>query len=433
MKVLKVAVAATALSLGLAACGSGSSGSDTSGKVGEAKAAAQPATIRLWLNGTDTPQAFVDQASAAFAKQNPGSKLVFERQQWTGIVDKLTTSLSSSDSPDVVELGNTQAQAFEAAGALRDLTADRTALGGDDLLQSLVEAGTYDGKLYAAPYYAGARVVVYRKDMLAAAGLKVPTTLSEFIQDGQKLKAQHASDKSFSGIYFPGKYWYAALPFIWQEGGDIATQKDGTWTGQLSSPGSQKGLEMVKTIMDTANGAPKDSDESKDYVAFCHNEVAMLMGPGWKVGQILDPKDGCPALKDKVGAFALPGDTAGSTAPAFLGGSVLGISAKSKHPELSLSLLKILTGLDYQKQWAQAGVIPARKSLLDQVSGDEAAKAQAQAAANSRFVPSSPNWAGIEASTVLPDMLVSIARGGSVADAAKAADQAITSKLNAAS
>ena len=56
--------------------------------------------------------------SPSSTRSTPMSRSKFERQQWTGIVEKLTTSLSSSDSPDVVELGNTQAQAFEAAGAL---------------------------------------------------------------------------------------------------------------------------------------------------------------------------------------------------------------------------------------------------------------------------------------------------------------------------
>ena len=81
---------------------------------------------------------------------------------------------SSSDSPDVVELGNTQAQTFEAAGALVDLTDKKADLGGDDLVQSLVEAGTYDGKFYGVPYYGGARIVVYRKDLFEAVGPRGP-------------------------------------------------------------------------------------------------------------------------------------------------------------------------------------------------------------------------------------------------------------------
>ena len=87
--------------------------------------AAAGTTIRLWLNGGDTPDDFVKFAIAEFNKIHPDVKVTFERQQWTGIVEKLTTALSSSDSPDVIELGNTQAQAFEAANALKDLTAEK--------------------------------------------------------------------------------------------------------------------------------------------------------------------------------------------------------------------------------------------------------------------------------------------------------------------
>jgi N,N'-diacetylchitobiose transport system substrate-binding protein len=445
VKLRYLAAIGLAGTLGLAACGSSSndSGSNTTAASPDTKAPATNApattgggsaeagsTIRLWLNGEDTKQELVDYAIAEFKKQHPDVNVEFERQQWTGIVEKLTTALSSSDSPDVVELGNTQAQAFEAAGALADLTDKKAELGGDDLLQSLVEAGTYDGKFYGVPYYAGARIVVYRKDLLEKAGIPVPTTLDEFVQAGIKLKQDNAATPNFSGIYLPGKYWFAALPFIWQAGGDIAVQKDGEWQGTLSSPESLKGLEQVKTIMDQASGAPKDGDEAKDYVAFCKGEVGMLMGPGWKIGQILNEDDGCPDMADKIGAFALPGDAAGTTAPAFLGGSNLAISAKSEHQDLALDLLKIMAGKGYQTQFAQAGTIPALKSLLNEVGGDDAAKAQATAALNSRFVPSSENWAGVEASTVLPDMLVSIAQGGDVQAAASQADEAITAQLN---
>lgn len=418
------AVGVTAV-LALTACGSGG---DTASSP--TTSADETGTVRLWLNGEDTPQAMVDYATAEFAKLHPKAKVAFERQQWTGIVEKLTTSLASSDSPDVVELGNTQAQAFEAGGALADLTAKKEDLGGDDLVQSLVEAGTYDGRFYGVPYYGGARIVVYRKDLLAAAGLQVPTTTSEFVDAGVKLKQANAATKDFSGIYFPGKYWYAALPFIWDNGGDIATKDGGTWTGKLSSAESVAGLTTVKTIIDTASAAPKDADESKDYVAFCKNQVGMLMGPGWKVGQILNTDDGCPAMKDKIGAFALPGKAAGTTAPAFLGGSNLAISAKSKHDALAYDLLKIMTSDGYQKKFAALGLLPAKKSLLGDVAGDDAAKAQAKAAENTRFVPSSENWAGVEASTVLPDMLVAIAQGGDVATEAKKADTAIEAALN---
>ena len=85
----------------------------------------------------------------------------------------------------------------------------------------------------------------------------------------------------------------------------------------------------------------------------------------------------------------------------------------------------------YQQQMAEAGLIPALKSQLGTVSGSEAAVAQAKAAENSRFVPTSEKWTGVEAANVLPDMLVQIAQGTPIADAAAQADAAIEAALNA--
>jgi N,N'-diacetylchitobiose transport system substrate-binding protein len=357
-------------------------------------------------------------------------KVTFERQQWTGIVEKLTTALSSSDSPDVIELGNTQAQAFEAAGALEDLTDKKADLGGDDLLQSLVEAGTYDGSFYGVPYYAGARVILYRKDLFTKSGIEVPTTIDEMLAAGEKLKADNSSTPNFSGMYLPGKNWFAALPFIWVNGGDIAVQDGDSWKGALSSDESIAGLTQFQQFVEKTSGAPKDGDDSKDYIAFCNGEVGMMPAPGWKPGQIVNPDDGCPDMEANIGAFAMPGLTAGETSPAFLGGSNLAISAKSAHADLAYDLLKVLASPDYQKQFAAQGTIPALKSLLGDVSGSEAAVAQATAAENSRFVPSSENWAAVEATSILPDMIVAISGGADVKDEAAKADAAIEELLN---
>jgi N,N'-diacetylchitobiose transport system substrate-binding protein len=387
-------------------------------------------TIRLWLNGGDTPDALVEYAVTEFNKVHPDVEVAFERQQWTGIVEKLTTALSGSDSPDVVEFGNTQAQSFEAAGAVADLTEHREELGGDDLLQSLLEAGTYDGKLYAVPYYAGARIVIYRKDLFEKAGIEVPTTLDEFLAAGVALKEDNADVPNFSGIYLPGRNWYAVLSYLWEYGGDIATKDGDTWVGQLDSPESIAGLEFFKQVFDQANAAPADGDDANDYIAFCNGEVGMMPAPGWKPGQIVNPDDGCPDMEANIGVFALPGLEAGTTAPVFLGGSNLAIPVKSEHQDLALDLLKIMVSAGYQSQFAEAGTIPALKSELDAVTGSDAAEAQATAAQNSRFVPTSENWAAVEAANVLPDMLTRIAQGDDIAGAAAAADEAIEGYLN---
>jgi N,N'-diacetylchitobiose transport system substrate-binding protein len=386
--------------------------------------------IRLWLNGGDTPDALVEYAIAEFNELHPDVEVQFERQQWTGLVEKLTTALSSSDSPDVVEFGNTQAQTFEAAGAVIDLSEHREDLGGDDLLQSLLEAGTYEGNLYAVPYYAGARIMIYRTDLFEAAGIEVPTTLDEMLAAGVALKEANADVPNFSGIYLPGRNWYAVLSFIWEHGGDIATLEDGRWVGQLDSEGSIAGLEFFQQVFQQANAAPADGDDANDYIAFCNGEVGMMPAPGWKPGQIINPDDGCPDMEANIGVFAMPGNEAGTTAPVFLGGSNLAIPTNSEHQDLALDLLKIMVSPEYQRQFAESGTIPALKSELTNVAGSDAAVAQATAAENSRFVPTSENWAAVEAAFTLQDMLTRIAQGDDIAAAAAEADAAIEAQLN---
>lgn len=409
--------------LALTACGD----DDDNAAGGGGGGSGTTTTVRLWLNGADVPDDVVAFLEEEFESAHEGVDLQFERQQWDGIVERLTTALSSSDSPDVVELGNTQAQTFEAAGALLDLSEHRDRLGGEDLLQSLVESGTYDGQFYGMPYYAGARIVVYRTDLLEGAGLGVPTTLDEFVETGIAMRQANADNPNFSGIFFPGRNWHAMLSFVWDAGGDIAVQEGDAWVGALTSEESVAGLTTVQRIMTEANAAPADGDDSQDFVAFCNDEVGMLMGPGWKVGQIAAE---CPELEDRIGVFALPGSTADATAPVFLGGSNLAVSANSANPELAVDLLELMASEEFQMKLVELGLLPARLSLLDAVGGSPAAEAQAAAARNSRFIPASEHWASVEGADILQDLGTALAQGRDVAAEAARAEAAIVETLN---
>ncbi len=177
MRINKTLAVAVMAMLALSACGNDGSDSDGDGGGGAATA-----DIRVWLNGTDTPQEARDWLKTTFEDQNPGSTLTIEEQQWEGLVEKLTTSLSSeSETPDVVEVGNTQAPTFTTAGAFSDVTSDLADWGGDDLLPGFVDGATVDGKTYAVPYYAGSKYIFYRKDLFQKAGIEVPTTMDEFV------------------------------------------------------------------------------------------------------------------------------------------------------------------------------------------------------------------------------------------------------------
>ena len=149
MKTKKLAAIGLAGVLALAACGSDDDDAEQlrRGSSLEAPADDTEATLRVWLNGPDTPDEMIELAKDEFAEQYPNVTVEVERQEWDGLVNRLDTVLPTEDSPDIFEVGNTQAQSYEAAGAMVDLTEFKEDLGGDDLVDSLVEAGTYDGPL----------------------------------------------------------------------------------------------------------------------------------------------------------------------------------------------------------------------------------------------------------------------------------------------
>ena len=392
----------------------------SAGNGGASEGSSDDAEIRVWLVGADTPQEARDYLKTTFEDENPGSTLTIEEQSWDGLVDKLTTSLSSSDSPDVVEFGNTQAPAFTSVGALLDITDEYETLGGDDLLPGFVEAGSYDGKFYAAPLYSGARVVFADPAFVTEA----PATLDDYIAQAKELAA---SNPGKSGIYFAGQDWFNALPFIWENGGEIAVQDGDQWDAQLSSPESVKGLLQVQDLMTNATLAPKDSDNAEPWIPYCEGAAIQFSAPSWALGSASACETAAPPAAPLV--YALPG-ASGDAAQVFAGGSNIGISAKSAHPDLAKSALEIILSDEFQTIYGENGLIPAKKSLASTLGDSPEAQASTAAAGNSKLTPASPNWAEVEAARILEDFFSKIAQGGDVQSLAEEVDSKIEDILN---
>lgn len=420
-KTLAIAAATATALLGLSACGDDGEAAPSEGP--------ETADLRVWINGADTPQGARDWLKTTFEKDHPGSTLTIEEQQWEGLVEKLTTALTSeSETPDVVEVGNTQAPTFTEAGAFSDLSGDLADLGGDDLLPGFVDGATVDGATYAVPYYAGSKYVFYRKDLLEAAGLEVPTTMEEFVDTAVALKEANPKPANFSGFWLPGQDWRNGVAFVWDAGGDLATEDGGAWTGSLSSPESQAGLETVQTLFEQASGAAKDGNEADPWTPYCNNEIGMMSAPGWVKGLIESPEDGCPEMIEKTGVFALPGSD-GGPAPVLLGGSDIAVSAKSPNQALAKDVVALMLSDDYQTILAENGLTPAKSSLASLLGDDEYAAATIEAASNAKLTPAASGWAKVEGARILEDLFVDLAKGGDVAELAAAADEQMNEQL----
>ena len=441
-----VAIGLTA-TLSLTACSSSSStasggGAATSGGGAAAQSVASGdssgKTLTIWVMNGDYTTETVAAINAEFTKQT-GAKVDVQIQAWDGITTKITTALATSSPPDVLDLGNTQVASFEAHGGLADLTSFKADLQqGQTWLGGLEEPATVDGALYGVPGFAGARAVIYNKTMWTKAGVtKVPTTYDELTAALTKVKAANTG-ADFSPFYLPGQDFYAGMQFVWDAGGQIATNADGKWTSGLATPEAQTGLENFKTFQNTFSSAASrtlDTDSPDQAQVFAGGKAGAILATNGLIATIL--KDN-PKLKESdLGSFALPGKS-GKNQPVMLGGSDWGLAAKSPNNALALQWVKVATSPAIQKTWVfgHDKWIPnsneATKAASTTVPATQ--KGFFDAALNSKATPASANWAQIEGAKTINQLFSAVASGTKTPKAAADEyDTAADGVLNASS
>jgi N,N'-diacetylchitobiose transport system substrate-binding protein len=423
-------LAAIVFVVALVAAGCG--GSDDSSQP---QAAAEDKNLTVWLMDGSAPDKLVADLNTEFQAAHDGVTVTYQKQQWNGILDKLTTALASNDPPDVIELGNTQTAKFAASGALADLSGKVGDLGGEGWLKALTESGAWEGKQYGIPFYAANRVVIYRTDLFDKAGVSPPTSLDEWVTAGRKVAAAGGNDKLMP-LYLPGQNWYFLSSLIWDQGGDLAVKEGGSWKGAVDTPQAQAGVAAYQRLFKELSKAPADTDEAtpQQYEVMAKGGVAMMIGLPWELNSAVGE---APDLKGKLGAFPIPSSTPGKPAPVFLGGSNLAVPAASKSPTLAYEWVKLLTGEKYQTRLAEEnGVLPNSSSLANSTLGDDPVLgAMAKAAQNGRITPNDPSWAAVEAApNPLKDMLTKVLSGqAGVPEATSEASNLITQKMASSS
>jgi N,N'-diacetylchitobiose transport system substrate-binding protein len=433
---------------GAAASPSPSAPAATSGTASEPPAASQPAearTLTVWLMNGSATDDLVNELNAEFEAAHPGVTVKYEVQQWNGIVSRLNGALAAPQPPDVVETGNTQTANYAAAGALADLTDKREDLGGgtsDDgaspdeaWLGGLNDSSMWDGKLYAVPFYAGNRIVLYNKDQFAAAGIDPAsiTSKDKLIEAAKKLQTANSSVADYSGLYIPGQNWYALMSFIEDHGGTIAELEGDQWKGKLDTPEAMAGIQDYVDYFKAGSTGPADNDEANPEQAqiMKDGKAGMMIANLWELGYTESLNE---AIQGKLGVFRIPSATGKESAPVFLGGSNLGIAAGSQNQDLAYDWVKLLTGEKYQKAMIANGNVPNSKNLAETATSDNEnlAVAAGAAAAGSFVTPQDPRWAAVEGgANPLKDMLTKVITGqATIEDAAKAANAEIEARMN---
>ncbi|MEV8506005.1 extracellular solute-binding protein [Actinoplanes sp. NPDC051475] len=420
MNLRPVVVPALALTLSLTACAPSTSSSGSPSDGG-----ARTGTVKVWL--FDEPnrapkEAVVKDAVAEFTGSHPDTKVDVAYIAVDTRSERFKGAFNDPGSaPDVVEYGNTDLPEYAAAGGLADLgpAVSRWAEGAD--LSPDAKAGaTYEGTLLGVPWYLGVRALYYRTDVFQELGLKAPTSIAELTTTARTIRARKPD---MFGVAVGGKYTYAAMPFVWDAGGDIAA---------IDSAQSRAGLTAYTNLIAPDNCPPQqcaDLTGGKTVDLFAGGKAAMGI-----LGNFNRAAVDAGVAKGKYAVVPLPGSKPGSVAPAFAGGNNLGIMKNSKRPALAADFLTLLASKKYQTRMYEAmGNLPTLKSASAEVAAKDPFLKPfvATIAAGTRFVPLDPGWGKIDASAVLPTMIEKVATGKAsvdqaTAEAAKQIDAALT-------
>ncbi len=388
---------------------------------GATKRSAASITVWLQVDAQSGWPGVVAAANAAFQKQHPGVTVNVQYQNWGTHLGKFDATLAGGNTPDVIEMGNTEMTKYMAAGAFQDITSAKSSFdNSSNWLEGLAASGRYGGKLYGVPYYAGSRVVTYRTDQYRSAGIKsTPKSLAQLTADAARLNKKFGK-KGYSPVYIAGTDWYVAMGFVYDFGGKIATQVSGKWKGVLDSPKAIAGLTAYKNFYLAASRASKTTDENRPtpYSVYADGNAGSIVGPGWFTCCVGDK------YKGLTGQFVMPSHTAGQAMPGFLGGSDLAVPIGASK-QLATDWIAAFTSTSAEKALQAVGNIPNATNLLN------TSKVGERAALRSWFVPAAKNWVNVENGNILRTMLAQILTGKlSVRQAAATASDNITFTLN---
>ena len=436
------AVVLAGAAAGVAGCGSSGSSS---------AAAAAPAKLTVWRMGASVPSqvTWMKGVVKQFHKDFPqykNTKVVVDWIPWTNRTTDWTNALTSGKGgPDITELGNTDTPGVAAEGALANITSEVKAWKpGSEIISGNLANDTISGSNYAVPWFGGVRGIWYRKDQFAAAGItSAPTTWAELTADAKKLMAKYPGTY---GLGAPSDYTNAIVSFIWGAGGQVAVQKGGKWVAELNTPQSEAGIKFYadllltehvspsKYIGETELGAPGATSGGSDE-DFAKGTLDMYIDGPWAESSL-------EAVSTKYesdwASFPIPSENGPNPAPAFAGGSDLGVWAKSPNKTASWDLISVMDNPSNATTFANLqGFFPEFTSALSggKYSGSAVMSGFAKAAAYTQISPlNSKNWATADATdAIIPTMMKSLMQGASFTATVTKANTELQNVLNTGS
>lgn len=241
---------------------------------------AQPAPLKVvWMGW---PEGQVLPLMAEFEKRNPSIKLAVERLPFSQVFQALEVRLNArGGDPDIYIVDSPLTASYAARGHLMELDG---LIDKNRFAPSGIQAASYNGKIYSAPFGSSMQVLYYNKAMFKAAGLDTPMadiekrwTWEQVVEAGRKMAkpAENIWGFTFEQQERP----YQLLP-LGQSLGGVAMSPDGfKATGFIDGPAFVEGFTfMQKLYTEWKISPPGQFDPALTPELFGTGKCAMLLG-----------------------------------------------------------------------------------------------------------------------------------------------------------
>ncbi|MCW1956829.1 sugar ABC transporter substrate-binding protein [uncultured Lentibacter sp.] len=260
---------------------------------------------------------------------------------------RVTTDISTKGGTfDIMTIGMYETPIWGANGwlvGLDDLSAGYDAA---DILPAMAGGLSHDGTLFAAPFYGESSMIMYRADLMEAAGMEMPTAPTwDFIRSAAA--AMTDRDNDINGICLRGKAG-------WGEGGAFITAMsnsfgarwfDMDWNAQFDTEAWANTLNFYKGMMDESGPAGYATNGFNENLSlFQQGKCGMWIDATVAASFVTNPDDSTVA--DKVG-FALAPDTGLGKRSNWLWAWALAIPAGTQKEAAAKEFIEWATSKDY--------------------------------------------------------------------------------------
>ena len=309
-----------------------------------------------------------------FQRQHPNIRVRVQQLPWTAAHEKLLTAFAGNATPDLAQLGNSWVPEFAALGALLPLQAwvdSSPALDTPDWFAGIWQTNVVDGVLLGLPWYVDTRLLFYRRDLFARAGVAtMPRTWAGFVQALDALQASGIAHP----LLLPLNEFEPLLALALQQSDPLL--RDGNRWGNFRRAGFQRALGFFLDRYSSGHApALTNNQVSNLWQEFGRGTFAAYISGPWNIGE-LDRRLGLARRADWATA-PLPGPgLAGGAGPggntggdnsgvgaSTAGGSSLVVFRRSARQADALTLLAWLAQPAVQLRFhALTGNLPPRRS-----------------------------------------------------------------------